>query len=261
MELGTTYPLYGVTTATTVYSKLYSTFSVNGNTLLSEERTPGGSNVSYREPDLLIGTGDSYDVDSEYYNMLLGGSGTANGLASAFLQDYREMLTSVGKYGGFYIGRYELTGSVTSPTEKSGKVLVGQNWYNLYNACRNVVSTEEVQSTMIWGCQWDATCSWLEQNGYSTSDSSSWGNYSNSERFTIDNTNVKYTIDGITWYSIEKGDKKPAADFSILTTGASKYTKANNIYDFAGNNLEWTQEAYKLRYRSVRGGGYYGTRL
>ena len=42
-----------------------------------------------------------------------------------------------------------------------------------------------------------------------------------------------------------------------LQTGQTSYTRSNNIYDFSGNNLEWTQEAGNTqyaKYRICRGG-------
>ena len=80
---------------------------------------------------------------------------------------------------------------------------------------------------MIWGLQWDATCNWLDNSGFSITDSSTWGNHSNN------------TADG-------HGSKQ--------NTGFSESWKANNIYDFAGNCYEYTQEAGNPGYRAYRGG-------
>ena len=84
---------------------------------------------------------------------------------------------------------------------------------------------------MIWGLQWDATCNWLANSDprYSITNSSTWGNYKNN------------TADG-------HGTKQ--------NTGSSESWKANNIYDFAGNCEEFTQEAYSTGYRADRGGYY-----
>ena len=60
-------------------------------------------------------------------------------------------------------------------------------------------------------------------------DSSSWGNYTNSS-FT----------NGIRYW----------------TAGMWEETKANNIYDLAGNYWEWTQERYWNDNYVMRGGGY-----
>ena len=92
-------------------------------------------------------------------------------------------------------------------------------------------STREknVKSTMIYGIQWDAVCSWLEQSGFDINDSSSWGNYEDSSG--------NADIDGA-------GSKQD--------TGFSEYWKANNIYDLAGNCWEWTQEASSTSSRVLR---------
>ena len=85
---------------------------------------------------------------------------------------------------------------------------------------------------MIWGLQWDATCNWLDSSGFSITDSSTWGNYDN-------NTATGH------------GSKQ--------NTGFSENWKANNIYDFAGNCNEWTQEAGYPNGRAYRGGFYVGS--
>ena len=197
-----------------------------------------GDTSSVREPDVL----NDYDTDAQYRYDILGFDSTKV-MAESFVAEYKAMSDSIKKYKGFYIGRYELTGSVDEPTEKAGKVLTAAsseagNWYNLYKACQNVVTGKEnVKSTMIYGVQWDAVCDWLEQSGFNTdSNSSSWGNYNNSS----DNA----AIEGA-------GSKQ--------NTGYSDYWKANNIYDLAGNYYEWTQEANSTGYRISRGGGYNGS--
>ena len=41
---------------------------------------------------------------------------------------------------------------------------------------------------------------------------------------------------------------------TIIPTGSSEHTKANNIYDLAGNVYEWTIEGNGWNYRCYRGG-------
>ena len=86
-----------------------------------------------------------------------------------------------------------------------------------------------MKTRMIWGLQWDATCNWLAGSGFDITDSTSWGNYK-------DNTATGH------------GSKQ--------NTGYSESWKANNIYDFAGNCDELTQEAYDTYSRAFRGGYY-----
>ena len=214
--------LNGVETKTNVYSNL--------TVRSGDSYTAGipGETSKVREPDVL----SSYDTEEQYYKTILGFD-TPKAMADSFVAEYKAMSDSIKKYKGFYIGRYELTGSVDSPAEKKGTSLTNTNWYNLYKACQNVVQDETgiVKSTMIYGVQWDAVCSWLKQSGFDTdSNSSSWGNYSNS-------TGDAY-IEG------KSGSKQD--------TGYSEYWKANNIYDLAGNCYEWTQEAYSTTYRVSR---------
>ena len=237
------YTLCGTTGDTAVKTKLYSKSGIiSGKTRI----TPGTTSNS-REPDLLVGSGKEYDAN-RYCKTILGETGTKEQLAKLFVAEYNEMITSISKYGGFYIGRYELSGTVTEPTEKPGETLTKTDWYNLYNACRSskLQASDKVKTQMIWGCQWDVTMNWLISSGAKTSDevnknSSTWGNYSNY------NTANNYT-EGIAGYEKKAG--------SLQNTGSSENWKANNIYDLAGNVWELTQEAGSTGYRADRGGGY-----
>ena len=240
----TEYTLCGTTGETAVKTKLYSKSGI----ISGKTRTTPGTSSGYREPDLVAGSGSSYDAKDTYYKTILGKTGTKEQLAQLFADEYKAMIESVSKYGGFYIGRYELSGTVTEPTEKPGKTLTKTDWYNLYNACRSskLQASDKVKTQMIWGCQWDVTMNWLISSGAKTSDevnknSSTWGNYSNY------NTANNYT-EGTTGYEKNAG--------SLQNTGSSENWKANNIYDLAGNCYEWTQEANNTNRRAVRGGSY-----
>ena len=167
-------------------------------------------------------------------------------MAENLVQDYSDMIESITKYKGFYIGRYELS----TKTENGVKVGIEQkdkvsetntNWYNLYKYSKNIAGSENMQTRMIWGCQWDVTCKWLEDHNYDINNSSAWGNYSNY------NTANNYA-EGSEKYEAGAGEKQ--------NTGSSENWKANNIYDLAGNCYEWTQEANSAAYRPFRGGSY-----
>ena len=246
----TEYTLCGTTGETAVKAKLYSktmTIGTDSNKRTISRGTPG--TTDYREPDLVVGDdGIGYDAKEKYYKTILGKTGTKEQLAQLFADEYKAMIKSVSKYGGFYIGRYELSGTVTEPTEKPGKTLTKTDWYNLYNACRSskLQASDKVKTQMIWGCQWDVTMNWLISSGAKTSDevnknSSTWGNYRNY------NTANNYT-EGTAGYEKNAGSQQ--------NTGSSENWKANNIYDLAGNVEEWTQEAGNTSYRAYRGGFY-----
>ena len=181
-----------------------------------------GDTSSYREPDILP---SSNYGDTDDRAKTAGFSSLAN-MAETMKSDYEEMIASLEKYKGFYIGRYELTAN----GEKTGATQ-NKNWYTLYKNCTTLATGSKVKTRMIWGLQWDATCKWLDNSGFSITDSSTWGNYSNN------------TADG---------------HGSLQDTGYSESWKANNIYDFAGNCWEFTQEAGDTGSRAYRGGNYNG---
>ncbi len=128
---------------------------------------PGSTN--WREPD--ISTISGYD-DTNYATA--GFSSLAN-MAENMKNDYEEMITSLERYKGFYIGRYELTAN----GEKTGATQTDVNWYTSYKNCTTLLRVQKVKTRMIWGLQWDATCNWLDNSGFSITDSSTWGNYKN----------------------------------------------------------------------------------
>ena len=193
----------------------------NSAIISGQTRRKPGATSGYREPDILTYSG----IDDTKY-ATAGFSSLVN-MAETMKNDYEEMIASLEKYKGFYIGRYELTAN----GEKTGATQTGVNWWELYKNCTTLASGSKVKTRMIWGLQWDATCNWLSNSdpAYSITDSITWGNYSNN------------TADG-------HGTKQ--------NTGYSKNWKANNIYDFAGNCSEWTQEANNNCLRVGRGGSY-----
>ncbi len=184
------------------------------NSEIIREQTRGlpGSTI-YREPDILTLSG----CDKTNY-ATVGFSSYAT-MTEIMKSDYEEMIKSIEKYKGFYIGRYELSEN----GEKTGNTQRDINWYELYKNCTKCAKEgTNVKTRMIWGLQWDATCNWLASSGFSMTDSTKWGNYVSS-------------------------------NVSIKNTGYSESWKANNIYDFAGNCFEWTQEAQQIGGRVIRG--------
>ena len=215
-----------------------------GNIIEGIDRgTPNSSD--YREPDLVTNyDNDTYAAQAGFTakeaTETEGAKTALKVMAESLVQDYSEMIESVTKYKGFYIGRYELS----TKTENEVKVGIEQkdkasqtntNWYELYKYSKNIAGSENMQTRMIWGCQWDVTCKWLSEHGYDIKDSSSWGNYSDS-------------VSPANGGNYEKNNKK--------NTGSNENWKANNIYDLAGNCREWTQEADSTDYRVNRGGNY-----
>ena len=181
-----------------------------------------GDTSDYREPDIVLGrNGTSYD----YSGYATAGFSSLANMAETMVSEYDEMTRSIEMYKGFYIGRYELTAN----GEKTGATQTDVDWYTLYKNCTTLAVGSKVKTRMIWGLQWDATCNWLASSGFSITDPSTWGNYQ-------DNTATGH------------GTKQ--------NTGYSENWKANNIYDFAGNCFDLTQEAYSTNFRASRGGNY-----
>ena len=162
------------------------------------------------------------------------------------LESYKAMVSSVEQYGGFYIGRYEASfgggknlsdmvpASKRVTADEPGRIWVQFSPQDTTVVCENLYADNDtVQGFFPWGINWDTTLQWLIDSGCKTekevvSDSTGWGNYSNDD--FSPNANGKYT-------------------------GAWEEAKANNIYDLAGNNWEWTQERCGSSY-VMRGGGY-----
>jgi len=191
----------------------------------------------YREPDVLY----VYDIEQE--NCIQAGFENITDMANKLKDDYRDMIESLRENKGFYIGRYELgKDSSNKPQEKAGTVMNKKDWYNLYSACKSF-TTEKIQSRMIWGCQWDQVCKFINKHGdkVSLDNSRTYGNYCYSEGEAAINSGT--------------------SNFNH-TTGRSEVWKTNNIYDLAGNCWEWTQEAHNsntFSYRADRGGSLYDT--
>ncbi len=216
-----------------VTTKLYTNSTTMGRTGDTNTRSRSTPNTrGWREPDLVT----TYDETEAYHKTILGFD-TSKAMAEAFTADYANMIASIQKYGGFYIGRYELS---NEGVQKGKATLTEQNWYNLYKKCTTLNASDKVESKMIFGIQWDLACDFISKKGEQKSiiDSSNWGNYNNSKgnAAVMDGETQKY------------GSKQ--------VTGFSEYWKANNIYDLAGNCWEWTQEAYSSRSRAYRGGAY-----
>ena len=194
---------------------------------------------------------------------------------------YQKMLKSVYTYGGFWIGRYEAgiegttTETTNARTSSSGRIsietspkAISQKDAIPYNyvycseaqaLAKEMTPNSNYTSSLMFGIQWDLVCKYLEVKGKLAiadinSNSTSWGNYSNVGR-TISSDKAKQ---GSSWTSIT--GTKPASSV-LLTTGASEETNKMNIYDFAGNEWEWTLEhaTSDSNYPCAFRGGSYGS--
>lgn len=145
-------------------------------------------------------------------------------------------IESIKKYGGFYLSRYKI-----SKNEKTGRPQSVQgempwtniNFYDAKRVASLMESKDKLKSHLTFGSEYDSVLEWFIESGARskeeiTEDSSQWGNY----------------------LYIENSPKK------IVETGSRKEWCTNNIYDFAGNGNEWTQEWAGSLFRVIRDGFY-----
>lgn len=258
--------LYGVDNNGKLWGKLYN-FSTSGRSNRNWTETNGIMSITnatnYREPDVVWGTG-SYPYDTDGYSLMHSsglGQTRYEMLVQELEQKYLEIIESIKKYGGFYIGRYETGGlSSTAVINKMNTDIGSQNWYTMYKKCLTLKgNNNNITTMMITGSLWDETLDWLVSSETTNSEgtvltyqlvgsnSTTFGNYYNA-----------------TFNYIAKDAEMPTATETketsksvIIPTGSAEYTKTNNIYDMAGNVWEWTTEAYSSLNRVCRGGVYH----
>ena len=159
-----------------------------------------------------------------------------HGFNEALNGELLEQLESVKKYGGFYISRYNISKSSAGKPQSVKGVMP---WVNInFDDAKKVASTiednEAVKSHLTFGAEYDSVLEWFIKTEIKTraeipEDSTEWGNHWNKEN----------------------------PPRKVVETGSREEWCANNIYDFAGNVDELTQEQNNISYRVIRGGNYY----
>ena len=200
--------------------------------LTNNNYLPSGAPFDSQETlDYFYGTKE--DGSTPYYNYEID---------FAYDEHYAEMVESVNKYHGFYIGRYEttidesneigskyneivLTTDKTIPQTNNKQV----GWYGLYYIERNsnvAGNKEYIQTNMIWGQEWDAMIEYFDSKSL--------------EYSAFDQTQGEV---------INSGQS---------TNSSNEKDKTYNIYDLRTNCYDWTAEAsFSSNSRVVRGGSYY----
>ena len=205
---------------------LYDFDESNGYLLYPNNENYLGNSDGYREPDIVSNYdgGDSDTVDGKI---------TIRKLTA----EYNAMISSILKYKGFYIARYEagLDKTTNEIVFKNASIeannvittdtsnIETSRWYGLYQKIKTFTTdSDKVVSSMIWGSQYDAMMNWMAKN-----------------RKNVGNTDNKKRN-------------------SMNTTGSNTNDIINNIYDLYGCHYEWTLETYSDSHRARRGGDLRG---
>ena len=172
--------------------------------------------------------------------------------------------TSVERYKGFYIGRYEAGDkeSTESKTLRSSNdvtktvtIKANQAPYNYVTRTQAVSLAEgfatkqgyKAKTKLVSSYAWDTTIAFIEKTVNNYGSSSSQGNYYNTS------VNYKDITD-------ESKPEKTKAENSSLLVATGQTTPVCNIYDMGGNVFELTTEFSSDTYNpSAKRGGNYST--
>ena len=176
--------------------------------------------------------------------------------------EYRQILN----YGGFYISRYEagipselqnVNNNISEKTNDiqgipvSKKGIIPWNYISMKNAndnAKDMYHSNNISSGMITSKQWQIIINWISMNGYNVYNSAEFGNYSNVNfEFT-----GYYSEDYGKSYKFGENHLKSGKNM-ILSTGATDRNMTNNIYDLAGNLMEYVDNENIY----ICNGGYY----
>ena len=185
------------------------------------------------------------------------GDGSFSNYSEALPEDEK---TSVERYKGFYIGRYEAGDkeSTVAKTLRSSKdvtktvtIKANQAPYNYVTKTQAVSLAEgfatkqgyKAKTKLVSSYAWDTTIAFLQKVNSDYGSSSKEGNYRDTTFSYTDITGASKT--------------KARSSYVLVPTGQT--TPVCNIYDMGGNVFEWTTEScsYTNTPYALRGGFYY----
>ena len=159
-------------------------------------------------------------------------SDTENGINSTVSAEIVAQInsekTSIQKYGGYYIGRYETGNSNnTAVIQATVEPYVEIKWSKAYSLAKGIDVGSTANSYLCSSYAWDTTINFIQNN-------TEWNNYATSRENTNDNWLDKEVVDGSGEVIKKAGIEKRLK--TGLTTGKA------NIYDMGGNVAEFTTE-------------------
>lgn len=174
---------------------------------------------------------------------------TANGInadvSKEIVAQIKAEKTSVAKYGGYYIGRYEVGKNGDTAVVKYNQTPYASiTWSTAYGLAKKIITNSEATSYLCSSYAWDTAVNFIQNN-------STAKNYATSIEGFNGNWNPQAVKD-------PSGNViKPAGTSQQLNTGLT--TQFCNIFDMGGNEAEFTTELNPGTSETVvlRGGFYY----
>lgn len=174
---------------------------------------------------------------------------TANGInadvSKEIVAQIKAEKTSVAKYGGYYIGRYEVGKNGDTAVVKYNQTPYASiTWSTAYGLAKQIITNSEATSYLCSSYAWDTAVNFIQNN-------STAKNYATSIEGFNGNWNPQAVKD-------PSGNViKPAGTSQQLNTGLT--TQFCNIFDMGGNEAEFTTELNPGTSETVvlRGGVYY----
>lgn len=157
---------------------------------------------------------------------------TANGInadvSKEIVAQIKAEKTSVAKYGGYYIGRYEVGKNGDTAVVKYNQTPYASiTWSTAYGLAKQIITNSEATSYLCSSYAWDTAVNFIQNNStaknYATSIEGFNGNWNPQE--------VKDPSGNVI---------KPAGTSQQLNTGLT--TQFCNIFDMGGNEAEFTTE-------------------
>lgn len=174
---------------------------------------------------------------------------TANGInadvSKEIVAQIKAEKTSVAKYGGYYIGRYEVGKNGDTAVVKYNQTPYASiTWSTAYGLAKKIITNSEATSYLCSSYAWDTAVNFIQNN-------STAKNYATSIEGFNGNWNPQAVKD-------PSGNViKPAGTSQQLNTGLT--TQFCNIFDMGGNEAEFTTELNPGTSETdvLRGGSYY----